>query len=206
MPYFPHLKRAIDLLAAFPSLLLLSGPFFLISIIICVESEGSPFFFQKRVGKDWKRFRLIKFRSMRVERKAPTKQFEAGDSSRVTRIGRFLRKTKIDELPELFNVVFGHMSIVGPRPEVEKYVKGYQEDYQVILKVRPGLSDLASIKYRNEEELLANAEDPERLYVEKILPDKLCLAKEYIRQVSFKTDVEIILATIKTIFQRRQRR
>jgi lipopolysaccharide/colanic/teichoic acid biosynthesis glycosyltransferase len=204
--YNPYIKRSLDILLSFFALLFISPLFVLLCILICLESQGGPFFFQKRIGKDFVPFRLIKFRSMRKDRAAQKKQFEPGDKRRVTRLGDLLRKTKLDELPELFNVVFGHMSIVGPRPEVEKYVKGYQEDYQVILKVRPGLSDLASIKYRNEEELLANAEDPERLYVEKILPDKLCLAKEYIRQVSFKTDVEIILATIKTIFQRRQRR
>lgn len=201
--YNPHIKRTLDILFSFLSLLFISPLLVLLCILICLESRGGPFFFQKRIGKGFVPFRLIKFRSMRSDRAAQKKQFEPGDKRRVTRLGEFLRNTKLDELPELFNVLFGDMSIVGPRPEVEKYVRVYPESSRIILKVRPGLSDFASIKYRNEEELLSRAADPERCYLEDILPEKLGLAKHYVKRVSLKTDTAIIAKTIKTIFQDR---
>jgi lipopolysaccharide/colanic/teichoic acid biosynthesis glycosyltransferase len=136
---------------------------------------------------------------MRQERDELRRQFDPGDDRRVTRLGRLLRKTKLDELPELFNVVLGDMSIVGPRPEVEKYVSLFRKEYDVILKVRPGLSDLASIKYRNEEEILASRVNSEKYYIDEILPDKLKLAKEYLENISFKADIYIVLETIKSI-------
>jgi lipopolysaccharide/colanic/teichoic acid biosynthesis glycosyltransferase len=128
-------------------------------------------------------------------------QFEPGDSSRITRVGSFLRKTKLDELPELFNVVNSDMSIVGPRPEVEKYVQVYTKDFEAVLKVSPGLSDFASIKYRDEESILSKQADPEKYYIETILPDKLSLAKQYAQQISFKTDMRIMRETIQSIFR-----
>jgi lipopolysaccharide/colanic/teichoic acid biosynthesis glycosyltransferase len=199
--YDPLIKRTLDVLLSFKALLFLSAPFALMCLLICLESEGSPFFFQRRVGKGMVPFRLIKFRTMRTDKDALMRQFEPGNSQRVTRLGEILRKTKVDELPELFNVLFGHMSIVGPRPEVEKYVLVYPDEFSSILKVRPGLSDYASIKYRNEEESLKKAADPERHYVEEILPDKIRLAKMYSERVSFKTDMSIIAKTIKSIFE-----
>jgi lipopolysaccharide/colanic/teichoic acid biosynthesis glycosyltransferase len=147
-------------------------------------------------------YRLIKLRTMRQDKDALLRQFEPAQSGRVTRLGELLRKAKLDELPELFNVLFGAMSIVGPRPEVEKYVQVYPGEFGVILTVRPGLSDYASIKYRNEEKILAKVEDPEKYYVEEILPDKLRLAKEYIKRVSLRTDISIIANTIRIIFQK----
>jgi lipopolysaccharide/colanic/teichoic acid biosynthesis glycosyltransferase len=137
---------------------------------------------------------------MSVERIATKGLFEPGDARRVTVIGKFLRKTKVDELPELINVLVGDMSIVGPRPEVEKYVGLFTSEYQAVLKVRPGLSDLASIKYRNEEMMLAAQTNPEKFYLEEILPDKLRLAKKYIEDISFKTDMQIMFKTIISIF------
>jgi lipopolysaccharide/colanic/teichoic acid biosynthesis glycosyltransferase len=130
--------------------------------------------------------------------------FEPGDDSRVTRVGSFLRRFKLDELPELFNVLNGDMSIVGPRPEVEKYVLAYRKDFQTALKIRPGLSDLASIKYHDEEAILARQQDPERYYLHVILPDKLRLAKRYLKDLSFKTDMHIIKDTIKSVVRRKQ--
>lgn len=127
-------------------------------------------------------------------------QFEPGGSSRITRVGSFLRKTKLDELPELFNVLNGDMSIVGPRPEVEKYVQLYTKDFEAVLKIRPGLSDFASIKYRDEESILSKQGDPEKYYIESILPDKLSLAKQYAQQISFKIDMRIMRETIQRIF------
>lgn len=127
------------------------------------------------------------------------KEFDPGDSSRVTKLGEILRKTKIDELPELFNVLIGDMSIVGPRPEVASYVEAYPTDFAEVLKIRPGLSDLASIKYRNEEMILKSHINPEKYYRDVILPDKLRLAKHYAEKISLKTDLRIIKNTIRHI-------
>ena len=144
-------------------------------------------------------FRLIKFRSMLCEDHASKDQFNPGDKSRVTRIGKFLRKTKIDELPELINVLKGDMSIIGPRPEVARYIQVYPEDFRVVLKIRPGLSDYASVKYRDEEEILATQQDPESHYLQVILPDKLRLAKVYAEKVSFTVDLDIMKKTLRGI-------
>lgn len=144
-------------------------------------------------------FRLIKFRSMRENRDASLRQFEPSDSSRVTRLGALLRKTKLDELPELFNVLLGDMSIVGPRPEVARYIRFYLDEFRAILEVRPGLSDYASIKYRNEEEVLKRAPDPEKYYVERILPDKLRLAAAYVQRISLRTDMKIMSNTLRSV-------
>ena len=127
-------------------------------------------------------------------------RYEPGNSERVTRMGRVLRKTKLDELPELFNVLKGDMGLVGPRPEVAAYVKAYPDDFRNILKIRPGLTDYASIRYRNEEKILANRADPEQYYLDVILPDKLGLARRYLNDMSLKTDVRILWDTVKSVF------
>jgi lipopolysaccharide/colanic/teichoic acid biosynthesis glycosyltransferase len=147
-------------------------------------------------------FNLIKFRSMIVVNDPEKCQFNPGDESRVTRIGFFLRKAKIDELPELLNVLKGEMSFVGPRPEVFKYREIYAGEFAPILSLRPGITDLASIKYRNEEELLRQSADPEKMYREVILPDKLKMCLTYKEIISFKTDVSIIIATLRRILWR----
>jgi lipopolysaccharide/colanic/teichoic acid biosynthesis glycosyltransferase len=136
---------------------------------------------------------------MTVEKLATKGLFEPGDTRRVTFIGKFLRKTKADELPELFNVLIGDMSILGPRPEIKKYVELFPEEYDLVLSVRPGLSDSASIKYRNEEEILAAKTDPEEYYLKIILPDKLVLAKEYVDNISFRADMKMVYKTVKSI-------
>jgi len=141
---------------------------------------------------------------MSIPKNISQQEFDPGDINRVTRVGKFLRKTKLDELPELFNVLNGDMSIVGSRPEVKKYVKVYPDDFKEILKIKPGLSDYASIKYRDEETILANQSDPERYYRQFILPDKLYLAKRYIEDISFKTDMRIIKETLKCILKNKQ--
>jgi lipopolysaccharide/colanic/teichoic acid biosynthesis glycosyltransferase len=140
---------------------------------------------------------------MAVSQNPRARDFEPGDDSRVTRAGSFLRKLKLDEVPQLFNVLSGDMSIVGPRPEVEKYVKAYQKDFATILSIRPGLSDFASIKYHDEESILADQTDPETYYREVILPDKLRLAKRYVEEMSLTTDVQIIKDTIKSVVSSR---
>ena len=192
-------KRLFDIVCSFCGLALLSPFLAVVLLLIKIDSPGPVFFIQKRMGRDFKPFNLIKFRSMTVVQHAQKSQFNPGDESRVTRIGRLLRKTKADELPELFNVLRGDMSIVGPRPEVEKYVRAYPEDFKMILNVRPGLSDHASIKYRDEEGILANQEDPEHHYVNVILPDKIRLGRRYLEKVSFGTDFRIIVTTLKSI-------
>jgi len=199
MKYNPSLKRLLDLVLTAIALLILSPIFYFIIIFIRLDSTGPAFFKQKRIGQHFRPFHLIKFRSMAVHGSLMQHEFDPGYIGRVTRIGTFLRKTKLDELPELFNVLTGDMSIVGPRPEVEKYVNFYSEDFKEILKVRPGLSDYASIKYRDEEKILADRAHPEKFYEEEILPDKLHLAKEYIESISFKTDIHIIVETLKSI-------
>jgi len=189
-------KRIFDFVCALIGFLVLSPLLVIIAILIKVESKGPVFFFQERMGKEGKIFRLVKFRSMYVDPAQEKKGFTPGDSSRITRIGKFIRKTKIDELPELINVIKGEMSLVGPRPEVPKYAKFYKDDYDEILKVKPGITDYASIEYRNENELLAGAEDVEKVYLEEILPKKIEYYKKYLRDISFLTDLKLILRTI----------
>lgn len=200
LKYDPHIKRMLDIILSALAILFLLPLFCLLIILIRVDSSGPVLFKQRRVGKDYGFFSLIKFRSMIQKEDAMRGQFDPGDSRRVTHIGRLIRKTKMDELPELFNVFLGDMSIVGPRPEVEKYVSLFRDDYEIVLKVRPGLSDFASIKYRDEEKILSNIQDPESYYIEKILPDKLHLASKYVKNISLNTDFHIILKTIKSIF------
>jgi lipopolysaccharide/colanic/teichoic acid biosynthesis glycosyltransferase len=197
--YNPHIKRGMDILLSSAALFVLSPLLACLCILICIESAGGAFFFQRRIGKGMELFRLIKFRSMRQDRNALLRQFEPGERGRVTRLGELLRKAKLDELPELFNVLFGDMSIVGPRPEVERYIRFYPDEFRAIFEVRPGLSDYASIKYRNEEEILAKAADADKCYVEEILPDKLRLAAVYVQKMSLKTDMEIITNTLASL-------
>ena len=175
-------------------------------MFVKLESRGPAFFRQKRAGRNQKPFQLLKFRSMVISQNPEQEEFELGDSSRITRLGSLLRRNKLDELPELFNVLNGDMSIVGPRPEVEKYVQFYPDDFKEILAVRPGLSDFASIKYRNEEEILAKQDNPEKYYIKEILPDKLKLARKYLEEISLKTDLRIIGKTIKSLFLSRDQR
>jgi len=202
LTYNPHIKRLLDLALAIPAFFVLAPFFCVVCVFILVDSKGSPFFIQERIGKGMLPFRLIKFRSMTHVNSLAKAQFNPGDNNRVTKVGAFLRKTKIDELPELINVVKGDMSIVGPRPEVEIYVQDYSEDFRKILQIRPGLTDFASIKYRDEENILAKQPDPEVYYREVLLPDKLSLAKCYVDRVSFDTDVRIIKNTLKSIIRK----
>ena len=171
----------------------------MIVILIKLDSPGTVFFRQKRIGQHLRPFRLVKFRSMSVSSAVVLSEFDPGDHRRVTRVGSFLRKTKLDEFPELINVVNGRMSIVGPRPEVPQYVLEYLEDFKEVLTIKPGISDFASIKYRDEEAILAGQSNPVAHYLNVVLPDKLYLAKQYIASVSFETDIRIIMDTIKGV-------
>lgn len=189
------MKRLFDFTVSLIGLILLSPFFLIIGVCIKLDSFGPVFFKQKRVGQLGKLFVLYKFRSMSVDEYAAEGLFEPGNNIRVTGIGRFLRKTKIDELPQLINVLKGEMSIVGPRPEVEKWVSAFPERWKKVHSVKPGITDNASILFRNEEALLADSKDPEKTYKESILPKKLELYEQYVVNQSLVGDVKLIFKT-----------
>jgi lipopolysaccharide/colanic/teichoic acid biosynthesis glycosyltransferase len=190
------MKRSFDVVASAVGLLLLAPLLALIALAIKATSRGPVFFRQERVGRNFQLFRIYKFRTMVVDAPRLGGQITAGHDPRITSIGHLLRQTKLDELPQLINVLKGEMSLVGPRPEVPKYVEMFRQQFVEVLSVRPGITDLASVKYRDESAILGAAPDPETAYVERVLPDKLALATEYVRQASFWFDVRLILATL----------
>ena len=193
------MKRLFDILFSFIGILILL-PFFLLFAILIVLDSGFPVFYsQTRVGKEGKDFSLLKFRSMKKDADKKGLLTIGEKDSRVTTIGYFLRKYKIDELPQLFNVLVGDMSLVGPRPEVRKYVELYNSDQKKVLSVKPGITDYASIEYSNENALLARSINPEHLYITEIMPTKLKLNLKYIEEQNFFTDIKIILKTIGKI-------
>lgn len=195
------LKRSFDFTSSLIALILLSPFLILIGLMISIESKGGPFFMQQRVGLNKRPFRLIKFRSM-VASSEVKGQLTVGNSDpRITKSGKFIRRFKIDELPQLINVLIGQMSIVGPRPEVSKYVELYDENQIKVLSVRPGLTDYASIEYIDEDKLLGEAKDPESLYIDEIMPAKLKLNLKYINDKGMLTDLKIIFRTIGKIFR-----
>jgi lipopolysaccharide/colanic/teichoic acid biosynthesis glycosyltransferase len=161
-----------------------------------VTSRGPVFFRQKRIGRQFQPFCIYKFRTMVEDAPDRGGPITVGDDPRITRVGRFFRKTKLDELPQLINVLKGDMSLVGPRPEVPRYVEMFRSDYEEILTVRPGITDLASILYRDESAVLAQAGDPEQEYIRRILPEKIAVAKRYVRRQSLATDAAVILHTV----------
>ncbi len=189
-------KRLFDISASFFGLLLLSPLFLVVALCVGLTSRGGVFYVQTRVGRYGRDFRLYKFRSMRTGSDAKGLLTVGGKDGRITPVGYFIRKYKIDELPQLFNVLKGDMSLVGPRPEVRKYVALYNSEQMRVLSARPGITDPASIKYRNENDLLAQADDPERFYVEKIMPDKLKINLEYMDNRSFFKDLSVIFRTV----------
>lgn len=193
------MKRAFDILASFCGLLLLSPLFLLVAIWIKLDSKGPVFYKQLRVGRGNKDFTLYKFRSMRLDSDKSGLITIGGRDSRITSSGYYIRKYKIDELPQLLNVLIGDMSFVGPRPEVRKYVDLYSEEQLHVLQVKPGITDVASIKYRNENEILAGVDDPNLYYEQVIMPDKLAMNLEYISQRSFLGDIHLIFRTLKSI-------
>lgn len=193
------LKRSLDLTASGIGLLVLCPLLAAAALAVRLDSAGPVFFLQQRVGRNFKPFWIYKFRTMVVDADKRGGQLTAGADPRITRVGRFLRKTKIDELPQLYNVLRGDMSLVGPRPEVPKYVEMFRNDYAYVLAVRPGLTDPASVKYSDEAAILAASDDPEREYIRRILPDKIALARQYISQASFSGDLAIMLRTLLKI-------
>lgn len=189
------MKRLFDIVASGIGLLILLPLFVVVAIWIKIDSKGPVFYRQVRVGRKNRDFRLYKFRSMHPNSDKQGLITVGGRDPRVTRSGYFIRKYKLDELPQLINVFEGDMSLVGPRPEVRKYVDMYTPEQMRVLDVRPGITDLASIRYRNENELLAQAGDPERYYVDVIMPDKLRINLEYVEKHSFLYDVQLIFMT-----------
>lgn len=193
------IKRIFDVVSSAVALLVLSPVLLAIAIAIKISDGGSVFYAQTRVGKGFIPFELYKFRTMVVGAENMGPAITAAGDARVTKLGRLLRKTKLDELPQLLNVLKGEMSIVGPRPEDPRYVELFKDDYKVILQVRPGITDYATLEHRDEGSMLAEYEDPEKAYVEIILPRKVELSKKYIEEQTFWGDILIILRTIKGI-------
>lgn len=198
--YF-FIKRNLDILITLIGTILFFPVFIVVSLIILLSSGYPVFFLQERVGKDWKIFKIIKFRTMVKNADKMGIGVSSYKDSRITNIGKFLRKFKIDEIPQIFNVLMGNMSLVGPRPELLKYAEYYMDDYSEILKVKPGITDYASLKFRNESELLNNSNDNEKLYINKILPEKIQLYRKYLKEANLKTDVKIIFSTFKVLFR-----
>ena len=190
------MKRLFDITASFFGIIILSPLLIFIGLWVGLSSKGGVFYKQIRVGKNNKDFKLYKFRSMRVNSDKQGLLTVGSKDSRITTAGYFIRKYKIDELPQLFNVLKGDMSFVGPRPEVRRYVDLYSEEQMKVLSVRPGITDPASIKYRNENDILSSQSNPEEYYIQHIMPDKLKINIDYINTQTFIKDIKIIFQTI----------
>ena len=194
-------KRAMDIVLSACALAILWPLLLLIALAIWIDDPGPVFYRQVRVGRNGKTFRIFKFRSMVMDADKKGLAITVGRDSRITRVGAVLRKTKLDELAQLLNVLLGQMSFVGPRPEVPKYVELYTPYQRQVLLVRPGITDYASIAYRNENDLLAGASNPEAMYIEQIMPDKIELNMKYLREISPLADIRLILKTIVAVIK-----
>ena len=195
------MKRLFDIVVSLIGLVCLLPLLLLVAALIKLDSTGPIFFKQQRIGMGFRPFEILKFRTMVENSIFKSRSITVGDDPRITRVGWFLRKTKIDELPQLINVLRGEMTFVGPRPEVPQYVEMFRKDYEEILKMRPGITDLASIKYRDEAALLGQSENPEEEYVTRVLPDKIGLGKEYVRCSSLAFDLRLIFRTFLKLIQ-----
>lgn len=193
-------KRFFDIVFSFIGLIVLCPFMIILSLTIVIDSPGGVFYRQIRVGKKNKNFKIFKFRSMRSNSDKKGLLTVGNNDSRITKVGLFIRKYKLDEFAQLINVFIGDMSFVGPRPEVPKYVKMYTEEERKVLLVKPGITDYASIDYSDENALLAKSNDPERTYIEEIMPAKLKLNEKYIKEMSFKTDIKLIISTFTKVF------
>ncbi len=191
-------KRIFDIMTSIFLIILLLPLLFFISILILVIEGGPVFYMQERVGKNWELFKIIKFRTM-INSSDQGARITSMNDNRITPLGKLLRKFKLDELPQLFNVLKGDMSFVGPRPEILQFAEYYKSDYNKILSVRPGITDWASIKYSNENDLIPSTENREKYYLDVILPDKINLYLEYISNISFTNDLKILFSTIKKV-------
>lgn len=195
-PFFLSMKRLFDIVCSFFGLLFLSWLFVFVALWVGLSSRGGVFYRQRRVGRCNRDFTIYKFRSMRVNSDRQGLLTIGGRDGRITKAGVFIRKYKLDELPQLFNVLRGDMSFVGPRPEVRKYVELYTEEQKKVLTVRPGITSLSSIKYRNENEILSRSDNPEQYYIDVIMQDKLAIELDYLEQRSLLTDIKVIFQTI----------
>ena len=189
-------KRAFDILASLIGLICLLPVFFTIAIAVKVTSKGPIFYVQERLGKNFRPFKMLKFRSMVINNAQNHSLVTAKRDARITPLGSLLRAYKLDELPQLLNVLKGDMSLVGPRPEVERYINHYKSDYEFILKIKPGITDNAAIAFKNEEDILQKYDNPQDAYIQKIMPQKIQLYKNYINNISFFSDIKLILKTI----------
>lgn len=199
--YKSFFKRIFDFIIGALLFLIFSPLMLFCAILVKVTSSGPVFFRQARGGQGGKYFKIFKFRSMTVKKASDGKDFDPGCDARVTGFGKFLRKSKIDELPQLINVLKGEMSLVGPRPEVMVYIELYPERWEKVLAIRPGITDPASIAFRNEEELLAQADDPEEEYRQEILAKKLDIYEDYVDHISLFKDIKILFATVFVVLK-----
>jgi lipopolysaccharide/colanic/teichoic acid biosynthesis glycosyltransferase len=196
-------KRGFDLILATIGLIILSPLLLAIAAWIPIDSPGRPLFRQERIGRHGRPFTVLKFRTMRTDHGEATGLITLGNDRRVTRAGRFLRRSKLDELPQLINVIKGDMSLVGPRPEVARYVELYPEEVRrIVLSVRPGLTDYAALAYRDESSLMPDVEEAETIYVTTILPRKLELYQRYVADQSLMTDLRLIAQTLGALTRR----
>lgn len=196
------MKRLFDIISSCIGLFLLLPVFIIIAILIKTGSPGPVFFAQKRMGRNFRPFMLCKFRSMVMGAPEKGPAITSSGDPRITKIGRFLRMTKLDEMPQLINVLNGNMSIVGPRPEVEKYVELFKDDYKEILQVKPGITDYATIEFRDEEAVLKKFQNPEDGYIKEVLPRKIALYKRYIKEKGFFVDTKLIFLTLWKIVRK----
>ena len=192
-------KRVFDIIATLIGGILLLPLIVPIAIWIKLSSKGPLFYVQKRVGKDFKEFDLYKFRSMIVDADKVGPSVTSGDDPRITKVGKIIRRTKIDELPQLLNVLKGDMSLVGPRPEVMKFVEQKKAEYKKVLSVKPGITDNAAIEFRDEETIMQQYDDKEKAYIDIVLPQKIELYYKYIDNMTFTNDIKLILQTLKVI-------
>jgi len=194
-------KRLLDIIVSLISIILLLPIFAVIAILIKLDTKGPIFYIQQRVGRDFKKFGLYKFRTMVVNADKIGLLVTKDRDPRITRVGYYLRKWKLDELPQFFNVLKGDMSLVGPRPEVERYIDLFRDEYKVILSIKPGITDYATIHFRDEEDIIAQFEDVEKGYTEIVLPKKIELYKKYIEEISLMTDIKILFLTFLKVLR-----
>jgi lipopolysaccharide/colanic/teichoic acid biosynthesis glycosyltransferase len=195
------MKRLADIVGSMLALLILCPVLLIISLVVATSSPGGVFFSQIRVGKGGKNFKLLKFRTMAPDAEQSGQLTVGHRDPRITKVGVFLRKSKLDELPQILNILAGSMSFVGPRPEVPKYVGMYTSEQRRVLAVRPGLTDVASLEYYQESELLALADDPEQTYIREIMPQKLRLSLAYLEERRFGSDLVVFLRTLVRLFR-----
>jgi|SRR5690606_38788062 len=192
-------RRAFNFVCSLAGLVVLSPVLVAVAIAVRADSPGPVFYRQKRVGRGGALFDILKFRSMRVDSEAVGGPLTVGQDPRITVVGRFIRAWKLDELPQLINVVVGDMDLVGPRPEVPKFVALYDEEQRKVLRVRPGITDPASVEFRNESDMMAGHADPERLYIDVIMPRKLAINLAYLQHRNLVSDIGVIFSTLAAV-------